>query len=292
MTFVDLHDSAMALVDQAREHERAGDNQGRVRLLREAYQLEEQAARLLEPKADSEPTRSVLFRSASSLAFQAEDYQEACNLAFDGLTGNSPDEYASELLDIANDAKFRLRLADQNLRVVKSEITLIVRGPRVAIGLAPAKQTTLMLRRIENLLRGRVEDFLRKGIGAGELDWPAEPPKLFEVFIRPLATEEFAVAFQLGLNEQLHLFGSVSLGDRIIGEFMDDLKSAVYEEVSPANPDKFTKGVLKLEPDGKEVTSIEINSLVSGNLISVRIPPKKHPEKERPFPEVIRKPSG
>src|SRR5258708_6746389 len=119
MTFVDLHDRAMALADQAREHERDGDIDGRIRLLREAYRSEEQAARLLEPVPNSEPTRSVLFRSASSLAFQAEDYQEACNLAFDGLNGNSPEEYASELLDIANDAKFRLRLIDQNLRVVK-----------------------------------------------------------------------------------------------------------------------------------------------------------------------------
>jgi hypothetical protein len=292
MTFVDLHDRAMALVDEARERERAGDGKGRVRLLREAYQLEERAARLLEPTPASEPTRSVLFRSASSLAFQAEDYREACNLAFDGLTGNSPEEYASELLDIANDAKFRLRLIDQKLRVVKSEITLIVRGPRVAIGLAPAKQTTLMLRRIENLLRSRVEDFLKRGIGAGEFDWPTEAPKLFEVFIRPLATEEFAVAFRLGLNEQLHLFGSVSLGDRIVGEFMNDLRAAVYEDAPATNQGKFAKGVFKLEPDGKEVTSIEINSLVSGELISVRIPPKKHPEKERLFSEARLKPSG
>jgi hypothetical protein len=175
---------------------------------------------------------------------------------------------------------------------VKSEITLIVRGPRVAIGLAPAKQTTLMLRRIENLLRSRVEDFLKRGIGAGELDWPGAAPKLFEVFIRPLATEEFAVAFQLGLNEQLHLFGSVSLGDRIVSEFMNDLTAAVYEDVPVADQGKFAKGVLKLEPDGKEVTSIEISALVSGELISVRIPPKKHPDKERGFPEVRRKPSG
>jgi hypothetical protein len=292
MSFVDLHDRAMALVDKAREHERSGDSIGHLRLLREAYQLEEKAARFLEPIPDSEPTRSVLFRSASSLAFQAEDYQEACNLAFDGLTGHSPREYASELLDIANDAKFRLTLIGQKLRIVKSEITLIVRGPRVAIGLAPAKQTTLMLRRIENLLRSRVEDFLKRGIGAGEFDWPPESPKLFEVFIRPLATEEFAVAFRLGLSEQLHLFGSVSLGDRIVGEFMRDLAASVEEVISPANQDRFTRGVLKLEPDGREVTSIEISSLVSGELISVRIPPKKHAEKERLIPEVRQKPSG
>src|SRR5580658_8351415 len=242
MSFIDLHDQAMALVDKAQEQERSGDSMGQLRLLREAYRLEERAARLLEPIPDSEPTRSVLFRSASSLAFQAEDYQEACNLAFDGLTGHSAKEYASELLDIANDAKLRLTLIDQKLRIVKSEITLIVRGPRVATGLAPAKQTTLMLRRIENLLRGRAEDFLKRGAGAGEFDWPPESPKMFEVFMRPLATEEFAVAFRLGLSEQLHLFGSASLGDRIVGEFMRDLAASVAEETPRANQDRFTRG--------------------------------------------------
>ena len=113
MSFVDIHDRAMAIVDQAREAERAGDKRRRIDLLRDAYELEQQAARSLNPVPESEPTRTVLFRSASSLAFQAEDYQEACNLAFDGLTGNSPEEYAAELLEIATDAKFRMQLIDR-----------------------------------------------------------------------------------------------------------------------------------------------------------------------------------
>lgn len=229
MTFVELHDRAMALVDLARESERAGESSSRLRLLREAYREEEKAARLLDPVPDSEPTRSALFRSAASLAFRAEDYREACQIAFDGLSGNSPEEQASELLDIANDAKFRLQLIGQNLRVAESEITVTVRGPRVAVGLAPAKQTTLILRRIEGLLRARMDEVLKVGAEAGKLDSPPRPPKLFEVFIRPLATEEFSVAFRLGLHEQLHLFGSASLGDRIVGEFMNDLRAIVYE---------------------------------------------------------------
>jgi hypothetical protein len=193
MSFVDIHDRAMAIVDQAREAERTGDKKRRAALLRAAYHLEQQAARSLEPVPESEPTRTVLFRSASSLAFQVEDYQEACNLVFDGLTRNSPEEYAAELLEIANDAKFRLQLIGQNLQVPNSEITLTLRGPRVSIGLAPANQTDLILQRIEKLLRGRVKSFMKNKLGPGR-EWPVGKAKRFDVFMGPVAAGEFAVA--------------------------------------------------------------------------------------------------
>ena len=66
MTFVDTHDRAMAIADQAREADRAGDVKRRTELLRAAYELEQQAARSLDPTPESEPTRTVLFRSASA----------------------------------------------------------------------------------------------------------------------------------------------------------------------------------------------------------------------------------
>lgn len=281
MSFVDTHDEAMAMVDQARQAQRMGDNGLFVELLRSACHLERQAARILPPLRESEPTRTVLFRSAASLAFQSGDYQEACNLAFDGLSGNSPEELSTELLEIATDAKFRLQLIGQNLQVPNCEITLTLRGPRVSIGLAPAKQTTLILRRVERLLRGRVEDFLRKVRDPGDLEWPVGRTRPFDVFMRPVEAEEFAVAFRLGLHEQLPLFSATSMGEGIVGEFMKDLRAAIDDgDAATTNSDKFTVAARKLEPDGKDVTSIEIASVVEGQLISVRIPPKKGPARE------------
>jgi hypothetical protein len=284
MNFVDFHDQAMAMVDEAREAERAGNKERRIESLRAAYRLERQAANLLDPIADSEPTRSVLFRSASSLAFRAEDYHEACNLAFDGLSGNCPEELAAELLDIANDAKFRLQLIAQELRIVENEITLIVRGPGVSIGLAPAKQVTLMLRRIEMLLRWRIVDFLKDEI-EGRSDWAIGRAKLYEVFMRSLVGEEFAVAFRLGLHEQLLLFSPIPVGEKIVAEFMSDLQLMMgdaRDTQSRVVGSKFAAAVSKLSPDGKDVTSIEISSRVSDQLICVRIPPRKGPSREEP----------
>jgi hypothetical protein len=279
MSFVDIHDRAMAMVDQAREAERAGNENRSIELLREASQLEQQAARSLDPGPESEPTRTVLFRSASSLAFQAGNYLEACNLAFDGLTRNSPEEYAAELLDIATDARVRLQLIGQNLQVSNAEVTLTLRGPRVSIELAPAKQTTLILRRVERLLRSRVEDFLKKKLQRGDEERPLGNPKLFDVFMRPVETDEFAVAFRF-VHEQLPLFSAISVGDQIIGDFMRDLQAVFDKSPAKASRGTFAEAVLKLEPDGKDVTSIEIASMVSGQLVSVRIPPRKQPSME------------
>jgi hypothetical protein len=277
MSFMDIHDRAMAIADRAREAERLGDKKGYMELLRAAYHLEQQAARSLDPLPESEPTRTVLFRSASSLAFQAGDYQEASSLAFDGLTGHSPEENTAELLEIASEAKFRLQLIGENLQVQNAEITLTLRGPRVSVGLAPAKQTTMILRRVEILLRGRVEKIFRNKVQPRELEWPVGSSKLFDVFMRPVAGEEFAVAFRIGLHEQLSLFSPPSLGDQIVSDFMKDLQTVISEGHASAKRDKFSSAVLRLEPDGKDVTSIEITSMVAGELISVRIPPRKGP---------------
>jgi hypothetical protein len=274
VSFIDIHDSAMILADEAAEARRRGDDERWILKLREAYRREEQAARLLEPIAESEPTRTILFRSASSMAFRSGDYQEACNLAYDGLSAGSPEEFAAELLDVLNDAKFRLQLVERNLTLVEREVTVSLRGPRVAVGLAPARQATLILGRIEKLLRGHVENYLQKHAST---ERPGDPQKQFEVFIRPLPVEEFAVAFRLALNEQLGVFGSPSLGNLVISDFIRQLQGVVHGAERPPEREKFASGVLRLEPDGKEVTYVEISALVADEVVFVRIPPRKRP---------------
>lgn len=73
-----------------------------------AFGIEKRAAMSLLNKYDKEPTRSILFKSASWLAIQCEMYQEATELARHGLTGNPPIELRDELekiLKIANNGQ-------------------------------------------------------------------------------------------------------------------------------------------------------------------------------------------
>lgn len=72
--------------------------------LQEAYALETQAAALLSERVDAEPTRSVVYRSAASLAIRCGLREDAQRLASQGLAGEPPEDIRKELLDLINSA--------------------------------------------------------------------------------------------------------------------------------------------------------------------------------------------
>lgn len=62
-----------------------------------AFARERQAAELLLDRTDLEPTRSVVLRSAATLALECGDAAESRRLIERGLSGNPPPEIAAEL---------------------------------------------------------------------------------------------------------------------------------------------------------------------------------------------------
>jgi len=70
------------------------------KLFRSAFEHERKAAELLEGSYDYEPTRSVLYRSAATLARDCRDFSEAKRLIQEGLTGNPPGNVAAELKEL------------------------------------------------------------------------------------------------------------------------------------------------------------------------------------------------
>ena len=92
-----LHETAMAFAEQALmspDSLRAGT------LFRSAFEHERQAAELLEDTFDYEPTRSVLYRSAATLARDCQDYGEAKRLIQKGLMGRLTEDIAEELKEL------------------------------------------------------------------------------------------------------------------------------------------------------------------------------------------------
>ncbi len=92
-----LHDEAMRLAETAFAAKVRGDEAPVGSLLREALELERRAAELMTAGINSEPSRSVLFRSAATLALRCGDYDEAERLIAAGLAGQPPEEIAREL---------------------------------------------------------------------------------------------------------------------------------------------------------------------------------------------------
>ncbi len=90
-----LHLQAMEVMDSALADER--DMQRSLDSLREALQFEMAAADHLATDYSAEPTRSILFRGAASIALRVQDVSTAKKYAEAGLAGNAPEELREEL---------------------------------------------------------------------------------------------------------------------------------------------------------------------------------------------------
>ena len=96
----DKHHQAMDFTDSAMLARRTGNTAQAAALFRQAFECEREAADLTVDALDAEPTRSVLHRSAATLALDCGDYRAAERLIARALTGNPPDEIADELREL------------------------------------------------------------------------------------------------------------------------------------------------------------------------------------------------
>ncbi|BAY94678.1 MULTISPECIES: hypothetical protein [unclassified Tolypothrix] len=96
----ELHQQAMDLAEAAFTVKLRGDLAQAIQLSRQALDKESQAAALIANQLDAEPTRSVLHRSAATLAIDCGEFRAAERLIAIALSGNPPQEIAEELKDL------------------------------------------------------------------------------------------------------------------------------------------------------------------------------------------------
>ena len=101
------HDKAMNLSQDALVLHLKGQT-GFLDLYAQAFEYEQKAALLYVKLLDKEPMRSVLFRSAASLAVECHKFSDAERLIEIGLSGNPPEMIASELRTLQEQIKKQL----------------------------------------------------------------------------------------------------------------------------------------------------------------------------------------
>lgn len=106
-----LHQAAMNLVDQAVLARQRGDTDAALTFAREALAKERAAADLVADQWDLEPTRSVLHRSAATLAVECHELRDAERLIGRALAGNPPADIADELRDLLLEEVYSQRQA-------------------------------------------------------------------------------------------------------------------------------------------------------------------------------------
>jgi hypothetical protein len=97
----ELHAKAMVTAQYAFLAQRKGDSTEFVKLSKEAFEFERQAALLLQHRYDKEPTRSIFFKSAAFLAFDAQEYSECLNMIILTLLGAPDALIKKEINDLA-----------------------------------------------------------------------------------------------------------------------------------------------------------------------------------------------
>jgi hypothetical protein len=103
----ELHDAAMQWAEKALVARRQNDKALVIDYSEKAFRLEAEAAALIPNEKASEPTRSILYCSAASLAFEAKCFKEAERLAIQGLAGFPSQRIENELKAIYEKVNYR-----------------------------------------------------------------------------------------------------------------------------------------------------------------------------------------
>jgi hypothetical protein len=117
-----LHQQAMDLAEAAAVARLRGAVERAAQLTRQAFEQEIQAAALIAGTLDVEPTRSVLHRSAASLAIECGEVQTAERLIATALSGNPPPEIAEELKDLFIQINLNQYLKRQGIHIDIDEL--------------------------------------------------------------------------------------------------------------------------------------------------------------------------
>jgi hypothetical protein len=136
-TVRELHNRAMKLAQLAMVARNTENLERAEALANEAYELESQAAYLVPESQASEPTRSILFRSAASLAYQAKAYDVALKLVLTGLVGHPPRQIEQELNNLYDQIRYERQLQERIASVAEYGLEITMRGDAVGTGSIP-----------------------------------------------------------------------------------------------------------------------------------------------------------
>ena len=258
-----LHRAAMELADEAAANRRRGHNAQALGLTRNAFELERAAAQQIENELEFEPTRSVLLRSAASLALECDETREAERLIGRALSGNPPDEIAEELRDLLEDVYFRRHLALRGIVLQPDEFQLSLEGDAVGFGIAPTNYFLPRVRDVETLIFRTAERLKgRKFRESGRR--PKELSDELELYVSVPRAASFAVSLRIGGPQlELDLVGASFPREVITDVFdcFDLLNAGNLQKLGERIPDEpYYRNFLglagQIAPDGERVRRV------------------------------------
>ncbi len=258
------HNKAMEWADEGQLSRNRGDHKGAREAFHKAMTLEREAAYAV---GDTEPDRSVLFRSAGSLALECDEVRTAERLFAMGLAGDAPEEIAEEIRDLLEQVHFRRHLDVRGLALEASEVQMSIAGEAVGYGVTSSNEFVGRVRDFEALVLRTAERIL--GMPYREGGSPQSRLKdVFEVFVSVPRAASFAVTLKVGKPREQMEFWPDDQRSAVIDEVLD-LLDVVQEsdgiELARRIPDppylrNFAALAQRLAPDGEYVRLVGLTS--------------------------------
>jgi hypothetical protein len=269
----EIHERAMELADEASLLKLRGQDGEAIALFRKAAELEMEAASLLPAAKESEPSRSILFRSAAFLAYDATDYKLADRLVASGLSGFPPDEIEKELKDLYDDVNFMRHAAAEGIEISEDGLVMTIAGPATFYGGALVDYVIDRLSRLQAEFYRTVERLL--GIEF-RINKPVDKKirKSFNLYLDTQFASSFGVYLLVGERSgQLPLFPELEQVDDVDGravireviECLRILEGSEPEQLRERIKDEtyyddFVGFAKQIAPDGQQIKTVAFRS--------------------------------
>ena len=283
-TIKEFHDLAMNLAEEAFQAQKSGRESDAISLFGTALELEQKAANALPLAEESEPTRSILFRSAASLAFNSKNYRLADRLIARGLSGFPPPEIEEELKNLYEDVNFMRHLSSKGLLIDPNQWLMTISGDATRYGGTAAEYLLIRVDKITTLFYRTVERLLNLPYRSSG-SFSKKIKDTFGLYINAFAPSSFAVSLQVGKPDpQMSLFQDFIEAKQIEPtEIVDEIMNCyeLFERDEPIKlKEKFIDedyyqnfvGLAKqMAPDGKNVKLVGFTTVREGKERSVAL---------------------
>lgn len=272
-----LHRQAMERSDSALAAQLRGEAGQALTYFREAYDLESEAACSLAHDLEAEPTRSILLRSAATLALDANLFAQAEKLIYTALSGDPPAEIAEELRNLLEQVSFQRHLDLRGITLGDEEIQMSIAGEDVGYGIAPTDIFIARVEQTENLLYRTAERKQEKPYrDRGRRDKSLQ--QNLELYMTVPRAASFAVTFKVGRSTQLSLPGQ-SFGMQVIDELFECLEilsrgdeARLKERIADEAYYRNFVGLARLiAPDGQRVSLVGFTTSRLGSVKTVAL---------------------
>ncbi|HET6381844.1 MAG TPA: hypothetical protein VFJ58_00510 [Armatimonadota bacterium] len=277
-SILDSHRYAMELVDEALRARAIGQPERAREFFEKAMAEEAAAASLVPPTGESEPTRSVLYRSAATLAMDCGQLREAERLAAAGLSGYPPPEIAEELRVVIDRASFARHLETKGIVLAERDMQFTMAGPGIGHGFARSEEfvdrvrhTSGLLRRTAERLLGRV--FQERGPASSSVS------RETELYLSTPRAASFAVTYRVGRPSAQMALNLDNPQPDVIPEFLACFQLAsegrereLQQRIDqPAYYRNFIALLRQIAPDGREVKLVGFTSQHAGTGTRVQL---------------------